>query len=80
MGFLDTLWDDARGVFTDLLDFEKWKFQSQLAADREAAERRVRQQQAPVATGSGLMGFGAGSGQLLLIAGVAIGAVLLLRR
>lgn len=46
-GFLQGLWDDAREVFRDVVDFEKFKFQADLFNDRQKFEAQLAADQAP---------------------------------
>lgn len=74
-GFFGDLWDTARGVFKDYIDFESFKFEKKLTEDRWAWEASNNQKQAPVASnyaspGSSMMPW--------VIGAVAVGAAVLL--
>ncbi len=82
--FLGTLWDDAKGVFSAVIDFEKFKFERELANDRLIFERQLAARQAPVNPATGLPSVNNGTAQTnftpFVIAGaVVLGVVLLIK-
>ncbi len=50
-GFLDGLWDNARGVFKDWTDWEKFKFEKNISEDRWKFQRQLETSQAPQRSG-----------------------------
>ncbi len=73
--FLDGLFDNVRGVFKDVIDFEKFKFELQLAKDARAAEAARQQSQAPrPPTGSSAL-----SNPIVVVGGLAVVGLVLAR-
>ena len=48
MSVLRDFFDEARGVFRDVIDFERFKFELSLAKEARAAEAETARAQAPV--------------------------------
>ncbi len=73
--FLDGLFDNARGVFKDVIDFEKFKFELALAKDARAAEAAQARSQAPTPPAASL----SLSSPLVVLGGLAVVGVVLAR-
>ena len=76
MSIFDDLWDTAKGVFKDVLDFKASELEFKLAKEAQAAEARRQEALAP---SLGSLNLGS-LGPALAIGAVAIGAVWLLKK
>ena len=56
MSVLGEIFDEARGVFKDFLDHERFKAELDLVREARAAQQAQARQDAPAPSGNGLLG------------------------